>query len=345
MSTPNRPELLRDLRDRGLAHYARTRAASDERHGEPPSPGEVFAFPETVDAAVFWAVVEEVPGDGGRFLMVAADLAPFVGSADVAVSVGGEGGAWCLRSGTPIRLAEADFTRARRVAFLETEAIDRVLQKRTAATAGKSVGSVLEQETDAEPEYQDWLAELAKARTALAGMRRETVNEVSEAPIAFHPPLGTRTYGNVYALAASILLVVAVGGLVWQRQEISRLEQESQTETVIEPAVNVAFAMLPATGAVRGEPKILTVPSAAVYFLLILETREDYPSYRLEISEEKTHTRVWSLDEMTKVGATELTVLLPRRKLPDGDYRLRLLGRHGVEAELIRGYSLRIKSP
>ncbi|MCP4654588.1 MAG: hypothetical protein GY856_04110, partial [bacterium] len=341
MSAQDCRERVREPQERALNRYARTRAESTARRDQPPQPGEILAFPETAGRGVLWAVIDQDPADPQRFLLVAADVEPLAGSADVAVAASGERGPWSLRCRFAIRLRAAELVGAKRAAYLESEVVERVRRKRTRIAAGEAVGSALEQETDAEPEYQDWLGELEKARTALSGKQRPEAGEPGE--VALFPSRSRwRPSGNFYALAASILLVVSLGlsgWIRWQSNEISRLKRELDAE------VNVPVVVF-SQGDVRGEAKSVILSPAVSSFVLMFQPSEDYPRYRLEIRDKDTDTVVWSTDELSSVEIEmfELSVKLPRRHWPAGEYRLHLAGLRDGRAEPLGEYALRIKN-
>ena len=111
MSHPDhcRDRLRRHAR-RALERWRRTREEIDRRRGQPPRPGEVFAFAATTDRAVLWAVLEHDP-QGPRLLVVAADMNPWTGRGDVEVDAEAPSGALTLRCGTAVWLAEEDSLR------------------------------------------------------------------------------------------------------------------------------------------------------------------------------------------------------------------------------------------
>ncbi len=183
MTSPDhRPRLRRATRE-AQARRDRSRAELERRTG-PPRPGDLLGFAETAEHSVLWAILEADPagefprrgtsgkfprrGTNGGFLAVAADLHPFAGSSDVAVPAESACGALCLRCGFEVRLDAAACGAAKQVGVLEPEVLDRARRKRAEIEAGAVTGSVLERDTDGEPDYQDWLEDgPAKAQAAL----------------------------------------------------------------------------------------------------------------------------------------------------------------------------------
>lgn len=335
MSAESGWERLRGPHEEALARYARTREERGKRRGQPPRAGEVFTFPETAEPFAAWAVVEDESDGGEGLLLVAADLEPLAGSADVEAAAEDDGAcAWTLRGRFALRLSASELESATRVAFLAPDVVERLRDKRARIAAGQPVGSALERETDGEPEYQDRVEELVQARAALA-LRRRPEHRESEGGRPASRPRSVR----IYALAASVLLVLALGVVISQHREIRRLEQERES-----PEPNLVYALFTTAGAVRGEVKTVTVPADAVAFFLILQVSEDAPRFQLEIREKETDALVWRSDALTKTGGIDLTVLLPRALFPDGEYRLHLAGTDDGRLEPLYEYGLRVTS-
>ncbi len=164
----HRPRLRQATRE-AQARRDRARAENERRVDRPPRPGDVLGFAETAEHSVLWAILDAEPGREARVLLaVAADLHPFAGSSDVSVPAESVCGALSLRCGFEIRLDAANLGSAKRVGVLEPETLERARRKRAQIEAGAVTGSILERDTDGEPEYQDWLEDgPAQAQAAL----------------------------------------------------------------------------------------------------------------------------------------------------------------------------------
>ncbi len=190
-----------------------------------PEPGDLFILVETADFPVEWAVLDRRTGNPERLLAVPADTNPLAGSADVEVLANEPGGPLSLRCRFGLWLDTARFDPARQTGALAPDAVARALACRGELEAGKSSASPLAWEADADPEYEDWVREvLVPAHAALA----RPLAEGEPAPQSPVLPFRRRwtAFGNPYALAASVLLMVTLGlagGLVWQRGEIADL--------------------------------------------------------------------------------------------------------------------------
>jgi len=184
----------------------------------PPEPGDLVFFPETADLPIEWAVLERDPGRPGLVLVVPADTNPKAGTADVEVTAGSAAAPLTLRCGFGIWIGEARLSAARRNDILDPQDVSAARRVWKARERGEPVGSLLAEEVDADPEYQDWVEDvLVPARAAL--MVAPAV-PIRRGPVFF---------GNPLALAASVLLMVSLGltgGLFWQGQKLEDFASE-----------------------------------------------------------------------------------------------------------------------
>lgn len=331
MSEQSSFDRVRELQSKALARYARRRTERAERAGQPPQIGEIFAFPETADRSVLWTVVD---GDDQHCLAIATDLEPFLGTNDIAATDEGAVSVWSLRCAYAARLAAAAFDSATSIAVLDPETVDQARRKRQEIEQGAAAAADLEESDDWEPDYQDWIGEVAKAHAVLGEMQRPEAREASAERFELVRPSRLGASRNVYALAASIFLALAVG---WTAGMMYHRKSER-------PQINVPYRLLIASSTTRGEVQTLEGLSEASSFVLIIETSEDYPLYRLEMWRKKADGPVWTSDDLKKVDRASLTVALPRRRFPDGEYRLRLSGLRDGHAELLAEYALCLES-
>lgn len=184
----------------------------------PLEPGDLVLFTETAGFPIEWAVLGRDPGRPGRVLVVPADTNPKAGPADVEVTEDSPVAPLTLRCGFGVWINEARLGAARRTDVLDPQDVSAARRVWEARERGEPVGSLLAEEVDADPEYRDWIEDvLVPARTAL-----------SVAPAV---PIRRRPYffGNPFALAASILLMVSLGltgGLFWQGEKLEDLASE-----------------------------------------------------------------------------------------------------------------------
>lgn len=190
-----------------------------------PEPGDLVLFPGIVDLPVEWAVLGPVPGRPGLVLVVPADTHLKVGTGDVEVPEDSPVAPLILRCAFGVQLGEDRLATARRTGdALTPEDVSAARRIWEARERGEPVGSLLTQEVDADPGYQDWIEDvLVPARAALTA-----ASAVAPAvPMRRRPAL----FGNPLALAASVLLLVSValaGGLFWQDQRLEDFAAERE---------------------------------------------------------------------------------------------------------------------
>lgn len=187
--------------------------------GRRPEAGELVLFPETADLPVEWAVLGRDPDRPGLVLVVPADTYTKAGTTDVEVSEGSPVAPLTLRCAFGTWTGEARLSMARRTGdVLESQDVSAARRVWEARERGEPVGSLLAEEVDADPEYQDWIEDvLVPARVALAA--------APVVPVRRRPTF----FGNPLALAASVLLMVSLGltgGLIWQDRKLEDLASE-----------------------------------------------------------------------------------------------------------------------
>ena len=317
--------------------------SEDEPCSRPPSPGDLFQFPETPELQ--WAVLEH--GANGKLRVVAADVHPAIGSADVAAPPESACGALSLRCRLAVWLEADQFDLENRTGSLEPTVLDRARQKRAALDAGRPVGSPAEQETDLELEYQELLQELESAGAILRERDAPAPTPRNNVAPARRPAPRWGATSNPYALAAVVLLAVSlalVAGMIGQLRKVATLERRISEAGPEKPAVQLPFAWLSPQEEIRGPGKTVTVGREASYIILALEViaAEPYPSYRLDILEKDAGSPIFS-EVVEQTGLTEVSVLLPRRVLGTGEYQLRLYGLGSGKAELVGNYALSLE--
>jgi len=217
------------------SHAAKGRLAAElaRRRGEPAAVGDLFVLPATGGFPVEWLVVERDSRRPGRLFVILADTNSHLGSADLSVPAGVDSGPLSLRCRYGAWCEEGDLDPALRGGRVAPELAARALQRyRELATEAVA----LPLGDGAEPsdaEYEEWIDEvLAPAYAALmeaqgqrAAAAAGRVLEGAESGARFPPP----SQGGPYALAASILLLVALGlgvAALWQQRELGRLTRE-----------------------------------------------------------------------------------------------------------------------
>ncbi len=212
---------LRDRLRRQTGEASRRQAAVDveidRRLERPPEPGDLFVLAETAEHPVEWAILDREPADPRRLLAVPVDTSSLIGSADVAASGDAARGSLSLRCAHSVWIDADPFDPELRTGFLEPEALELARQKIAGLERGAVTGSVLEREVDGEAEYQERLEMLEQARTAAPERlaepepEHESEEQGSGTVVPFRPPSRWGSTSTLLAVAASVLIVVALG--------------------------------------------------------------------------------------------------------------------------------------
>lgn len=153
---------------RSLAKRRQAAGELDRRHGEPPSPGDLFVAAATRDFPVEWLVVERSARPPARLLVLPADTNPLLGSADLPVPAAAGAGPLSLRCRYGVWLDPGALDPALRTGRVAMEVVARAL--RCHELAGGPTDPLFGGPSDeVDPEYEDWVDEvLDPAHAALA---------------------------------------------------------------------------------------------------------------------------------------------------------------------------------
>jgi hypothetical protein len=281
----------------------------------PAAPGDLFVLRATSGLPIEWAILERREG---RLLAVPADTNPLAGSGDLAVGAEALAGPLTLRCRFAVWLEAGACEPELRTGTLAPETLSAARRCHRRLAAGARLPSPLAEEVDVDSEYRDWLRDvLEPARTlASAGAGKKTERFAAHA------------WGPAHRLAA-LFALAALGLGVWgvgQQREIGRLHREA--DRLAAPIFDVATAEVVLGRENRGG-EVLEIPPGASHVLLVLvldpsiEAREG----RFEISDAAGRI-VWSRPSVA-LAAGEFKLVLRRALLPDGDYRVRILGDSG----------------
>jgi hypothetical protein len=309
----------------------KARAAVESALRPPPDnalrPGGLYLLPATAELPVEWAVLEAGPGIA-RPLLVPADAQPFVGRADLAVPRTEPCAPLALRCGFAVRVPETAYEPQtwKRTGSLTPETLARARQRQREIAAGAGP-QPSRRFADDDPEYRNWVSEvLEPARAAL-----EALDPASEVLPFRARDSRSSPFGNPWAVAASVLLVVsagALGGLWWQHRELAELRRELR-----EPLIN----LVPQTVEVDLRASLrVVVPAGARHVLLDLRLPEEAvlgESYRLVISRlgpQGTRDEIWSSGSgEVQASGIQVLVAVPTALLTPGEYVVRLENRQG----------------
>ncbi len=177
----DRQRRLHERRQQALGRLARDRESVAARRGSPPRPGDVFVSSATTGQGVQWTVVDRDFQRPGRLRVVAADLNPLAGSADVEIAPEAPCGALTVRCHVDLPLRESALEEEKRTGVLADEDLRRIREKRRELDQGSVRASRIRRSTDDDPAYQDWIEEVEKAAVDLLWSNRELYVPVIDA--------------------------------------------------------------------------------------------------------------------------------------------------------------------
>jgi hypothetical protein len=199
---------------------------------------QVLILPELGEPRLAWAVLRRETGATERRMLVAADVNPLVGSGDVAVP-GLLTGPLTLRCRFAMWVNEREVRATQLLGTLPPEALALAEARRQALEAGRPVGTFSEQETEEDPEYQDWIEDVVRPAAgrleARAGAVADTGADAAPSPAlpfpakASHQPEPSRAWIR-WAAVLAFLALGAGNGLLWwwQGQKIAGLRSASE---------------------------------------------------------------------------------------------------------------------
>lgn len=134
-----------------------------------PQEGDIFMFSsaKTVMELV-WVVLRRDDDDPKRLFIVAADINPKIGSTDIALSKKALCNPLSLRCGQNLWIDASQLTISSRIGIVEEWDRKRAIDKVKQLTENQIRSSVLQQETDCDPEYQEWMTKVSEERNTLA---------------------------------------------------------------------------------------------------------------------------------------------------------------------------------
>lgn len=145
--------------------------------------------------------------------------------------------------------------------------------------------------------------------------------------------------GRWPAALAAVLALVSVGLVLWNLS-LSRQLEDLSAPVLIDDVIG----LVPAETSVRGEqePRAMPAGEEPLVWSLSLADTSPYRTYLVEITDPRGSV-VWQGRGTRRTSAGTVAVLLPRRFLAAGDYRVLL---HGLndEKKLLGTYSVRVAS-
>lgn len=288
-------------------------------------PGEILALVDrTPSRPDFWLVVDrrDLPTPAWRW--VPADLDPLATAADLSIDT--ELGPLTARCELALWIAADRLPRLRIVSKLSTADLQAVLQHLLDRDIAIRENG-LDQDTRAELEHRDLVAELTAARRRLldAAEFEPSVGDRATAPSA-----GSSSWPRdaTLALAASALLTVGLAAGWLGRGQVDDQPAARISRPGVEPLVNLPFEWLSPRATIRnGEPsetrRALALGDSRYVAVFLDVGVGSNIEYRLELFLEAPETPVWS-GRARRTGTAEIFLLLPTEPLEPGDYRLEL---------------------
>jgi hypothetical protein len=260
---------------------------------------------------VEWAVLGRRPvrsGKAGELLVVPADAHPAAGSADVEVPAAASGGPLSLRCRFGVWLDAGLFAAATRSGSLAPETVAEALQHLRRVEAGTLGPSPLAEEVDADPEYVDWIREVPERAQALLLAARRPGSLPSQ----------PRSWEG-YRLAA-LFALLAIGLSIW----VIQLRRE--VKVLSEPIFDAPSQEVVLGEQARGDRTVLKVPLEASHVLLVLVLDAGLPDQVgcFEIVDAAGRV-VWRGPVRRLVPGSEVHLVVSRKRLADGEYRVRIV--------------------
>lgn len=161
MKNTKRLEQIRAATAEAIEKHNAELAVLTNKAGQPVQTGDVFLFPEPTEIDLQWVVVVR-HSEKPLLFAVPADGHPLVGLTDV------EFGSRVMRCGLGLWIHQDEFRPELRVDVVEERHVRRALEKLAQIGSGNIRGSALQRETEANPDYEDWLLEVDHAVDRLA---------------------------------------------------------------------------------------------------------------------------------------------------------------------------------
>ncbi len=144
-----------------------------------PTPGDLYVFDAGEDVGLEWLVVRLHPDDPDLLLLAPADDFPLVGTPDVALPHELIGRPLSVRCGETDWFPASLCTPRLRVGAVPEHALGLVCQRLADLARGRAIPSG-DASIDFDPEYEEWIGDVARARVSLLAR--------AEAPHTEAPP-------------------------------------------------------------------------------------------------------------------------------------------------------------
>jgi hypothetical protein len=171
MKKISRLDEIRQATAAAIDTYRARQEQLTSEHPHPPQPGDVYLFPGPFATDLVWGVIGSHPDQPLSFA-VPADAHPLVGLTDVEVAASKSYDRLVLRCGYGLWIHREEFRMDWRVATLAGRYVHRAQEKLKEIAAGKIQGSASQRESEANPDYEEWLAQVESDADRLANALR-----------------------------------------------------------------------------------------------------------------------------------------------------------------------------
>ncbi len=146
-----------------------------QRSATTPQPGDIFVFKHPDTLGIQWVVLHFDEQNPQRLLAVPADDTPMVGSTDVQLPKSALCSPLTLRCEYGLWIHKTKFEMNLRVGVLEERHQQRVLDKMTQISEKNVRSTILQQETDDDLDYEQWMEQVYRAQEMLITQSPEPV--------------------------------------------------------------------------------------------------------------------------------------------------------------------------
>lgn len=131
-----------------------------------PSPGDLYVFDAGDEVGIEWLVVRSHPDDPDLILLAPIDDCPLTGTPDLVLPAEHVGRPMTVRCGQTDWVPQSLFSPSCRVGTIPDDVVALVKRRLADLARGRALTSE-GPAADFDPEYEDWMAEVAQAREAL----------------------------------------------------------------------------------------------------------------------------------------------------------------------------------
>lgn len=171
MKNISRLEEIRQATATAIDTYRARQEQLASEASRPPGPGDLYLFPGPFANDLVWVVVGTHPEQPLLFA-VPADGHPLVGLTDIEVAAPKSYDRLVLRCGYGLWIHRDEFRGDWRVATLPDRYVRRAQEKMKEIAAGMIQGSASQRESEANPDYEGWLAQVESDADRLANALR-----------------------------------------------------------------------------------------------------------------------------------------------------------------------------